>query len=138
MPIECALINGVIHTVVAGCVTDEELLSYYTRPFFRQYQGLWRELVDGRLVKDMSVSAHGQRQLAEFTTANAARLCGGRVAMLASDDVTYGMFRMWEMQREGLGFEVHVFRDFEAALAWLEQLSVDNRTIGPSVARSHE
>jgi hypothetical protein len=42
--------------------------------------------------------------------------------MVASSDVTFGMFRMWEIQREGLGYQIQVFREFEPALAWLAAL----------------
>jgi hypothetical protein len=119
MPIGYADLDGVIHTVLSGRITDAELLSYYMQPVFLDYQGVWRELVDGRLVGEMAVTANGQHQLAEFAAACAARLHGGRVAMVASSTLTYGMFRMWELQRENLGFEVQVFRDFDEARLWL-------------------
>lgn len=123
MPIDYADLNGLIHTILVGRITDEELLSYYTRPVFLQYQGVWRELVDSRQVGELSVTANGQRNLAEFAAASAPRLRGGRVAMLASSTLTYGMFRMWELQRENLGFEVQVFRDFDEAVLWLASLA---------------
>ena len=58
--------------------------------------------------------------------------------MLASNTLTYGLFRVWKLQREGHGFEAHVFRDFEEELAWLEQLSVSGCVAGISDAPSCE
>jgi hypothetical protein len=39
--------------------------------------------------------------------------------MVASTDVCYGMFRMWELRREDLDYSVSVFRDVAAARQWL-------------------
>lgn len=119
MPIELSINDGIIHTILVGRVTDEELLSHYAHPVFQQYDGLWREVVDGRKITEMEVTPNGQRKLASFVASHAERLRGGRVAMVASDDVTYGMFRMWEMQREGLGYDVQVFREMQPALDWV-------------------
>lgn len=119
MPIRLAFEDQVIHTILVGRVTDEELLSHYARPEFQEARAPWRELVDGREITAMAVTAAGQRKLAAYAAASAQRLRGGRVAMLASTEVTYGMFRMWEIQREGLGYAVSVFRDFEEARQWL-------------------
>jgi len=119
VPIQLALDDVVIHTILEGHVTDEELLSHYALPIFQEHRAAWRELVDGREVTDMAVTAEGQRRLAALATTSAERLRGWRVAMVASSDVMYGMFRMWELQREGLGYEVHVFRDIEEARTWV-------------------
>ena len=109
----------VIATVLSGRVTDDEILSYYQTPLIRDFSGTWRELVDGSAITEMAVTPEGHRRLAEIAAANVDRLRGGRVAMVAQSEITYGMFRMWELQREGLGYDVHVFRDADEALAWV-------------------
>jgi hypothetical protein len=119
MAIQHALVDGVIHTTLIGRVTIDDLVSYYALPFFQQHEGPWRELVDGRQITDMAITADGQKRLEAFAAGSAERLRGGRVAMVAASDVTYGMFRMWELQREGLGYEVRVFRELETARAWV-------------------
>ena len=119
MPIELTIEEAIFCTVMIGTVTDRELLSYYSQPVFAETTNVWRELVDGRQIVGMEISADGQRQLAAFVAAGAARIRGGRVAMVASDAVVYGMFRMWELQREGLGYEVSVFRDMDDARRWI-------------------
>ena len=120
MPIAHDLLpaTGVLHTRLIGTVTDTELLEYY-RIQVRQGEGTWKELVDGREITTYSITPEGQRALAQFVSGYRDRLRGGRVAMVAVSDVTFGMFRMWQLQREGLGYEVAVFRDFDRAMAWL-------------------
>jgi hypothetical protein len=119
MPIDLALDDAVLHTILAGRVTDEELLAHYEKPAFREERPVWLEIVDGRLITDMAVTPEGQGRLEALASTFVHRLRGGRVAMVASSDVTYGMFRMWQMRREGLDYEVQVFRDYTAARAWV-------------------
>lgn len=111
--------SGVIRTVLSGAVTDAELLAYYRAPFFLDFTGTWREIVDGRAITTYSITPDGQRQLARFASEHVDKLRGGRVAMVAATDVTFGMFRMWQLQRERLGYDVEVFRDLDEALAWV-------------------
>ena len=42
-----------------------------------------------------------------------------RMAFVASEDLEFGLLRMWEIFREGEGVQTSVFRDREAALEWL-------------------
>jgi hypothetical protein len=119
MPISLSIDRELIHTIAVGRVTDDELIAHYGNPAFSEPRAVWLELVDGRAITEMAVTADGQRRLETLAAAHLDRLRGGRVAMVASSDVAYGMFRMWQMRREGLGFEVQVFRDFDAARAWL-------------------
>jgi hypothetical protein len=39
--------------------------------------------------------------------------------MVAHSDCTYGLFRMWELQRVEMGYEVRVFWQFDVAMAWI-------------------
>ncbi|MBU0677739.1 MAG: hypothetical protein KJ626_06450 [Verrucomicrobia bacterium] len=39
--------------------------------------------------------------------------------MLAGDDLGFGMFRMWELIREDVDYQVMVFRDYDKAIEWL-------------------
>lgn len=125
MPIRLEVEGSLLRTIAYGRVTDEELLAHYAAPEFQTIAVLWRELVDGREIDFMAVTPDGQRRLADLASTATDRLRGGRVAMVASTDVTYGMFRMWQLRRESMGFEVSVFRELAPALAWLE----DHQTV---------
>lgn len=44
-----------------------------------------------------------------------------RVALLATDDLSFGLLRVFEAFRSSDGYEIRVFRDEEKALAWLRE-----------------
>lgn len=111
--------EGVIQTTLSGRVTDDELLAYYQDGFIATHQGRWRELVDGSRIEQMDITPNGQAQLAHFLATVADKLRGGKVAMVAASDLTFGMFRMWQLQRESLGYDVKVFRDPAEAMDWV-------------------
>lgn len=120
VPITSARLDAdILHTILSGRVTDGELFAYYRDLPEDTFAGTWRELVDGREIAEMAITPAGQMQLASLAEVQIARLRGGMVAMVATRDSVYGMFRMWEMQREGLGYAVRVFRAFDEAIAWL-------------------
>lgn len=123
MPIETKSVEGegVIRTILSGRVTDEEILAYYQSPVFQEHTGRWLELVDGTDIAEMAITAQGQWKLTQVVATRREMLRGGRVAMVAGSDAAYGMFRMWEMQRETMPYEVRVFRDRDQALAWLRE-----------------
>lgn len=59
------------------------------------------------------------RRVAEYVGPFAARV-GGRVAVVASSDVHFGLSRLGSVYSEGVGVEAQVFRDVESAVAWLK------------------
>lgn len=121
MPIRLEVQGPLMVSSAYGRLTDDELLAHYAAPEFQAVQTPWRELVDGREITDMAVTPNGQMRLAGLASTSMDRLRGGRVAMVASTDLTYGMFRMWQLRRESLEFEVRVYRELEPALAWLKE-----------------
>ena len=50
----------------------------------------------------------------------------GPTAIVTSDDVVYGMARMYSILAESAGVHAEVFRDMQSAHVWLEQF--DNRS----------
>jgi len=121
VPIRLEVQGPLMVSSAYGRLTDDELLAHYAAPEFQAVQTPWRELVDGREITDMAVTPNGQMRLAGLASTSMDRLRGGRVAMVASTDLTYGMFRMWQLRRESLEFEVRVYRELEPALAWLKE-----------------
>jgi len=121
VPIRLEVQGPLMVSSAYGRLTDDELLAHYAAPEFQAVQAPWRELVDGREITDMAVTPNGQMRLAGLASTSMDRLRGGRVAMVASTDLTYGMFRMWQLRRESLEFEVRVYRELEPALAWLKE-----------------
>jgi hypothetical protein len=110
---------GLLETTLSGRVTDDELLDYYARALAGRLLAFGRELVDAIAVTDLAITPKGHDRLAVLLRGHVNDLRGLRVAMVAGDDYAFGMFRMWELQREDLGYEVRVFRSREEACAWL-------------------
>ncbi len=111
----------ILHSRFIGEINDNLLLNYANALQENKYlEGFGLELVDGREVTAHSTTRQGMEAFTEAVRQVEDQIRGRRVAMVASNDVTFGMFRMWELRREDLDYIVMVFRDYDEALAWLE------------------
>ncbi|MEQ9399985.1 MAG: hypothetical protein RJQ04_12560 [Longimicrobiales bacterium] len=119
MPVHARTIDGLIHLVVDGDYTSEEL------------RRVGAAAVDGAEQRPVSVfldlsGAAGLgkktpadlRGTAAFFGARRDRL--GRVAILAPTDVGYGLMRMGAAFGGADGLDVQAFRTRAESLAWLE------------------
>ncbi len=129
MPTRVDVEHPYIHSVLFGRLTDDELLAHYDLPPFLAPRKLWLEIVDAREVTDMQVTVVGQQRLADVAARRLDRLRGGRVAMVAPTDLIFGMFRMWELRREELNYEVRVYRSFEEAVRWISLFEAVNSSV---------
>lgn len=77
------------------------------------------ELVDARGATT-SVTADQVRQLVARTHATGRSLPLGPTAIVTDSDHLFGMARMYAILAEPIGAPVEVFRDIDAALAWLD------------------
>jgi hypothetical protein len=50
----------------------------------------------------------------------------GPTAIVTTDDVLYGMARMYSILAEGVGAASEVFRDVESATRWLNRVSAES------------
>jgi len=76
-------------------------------------------LVDTTRSESLGGRNPGQiRLVAEFLKPYAQRI-GGRCAIVATEDLHFGLSRMGSVYSEAAGVETQVFRDAEAALMWL-------------------
>ena len=84
-------------------------------------------LVDLRFAQvDLGTSAQAQSIAAVAERAEPNRR-KGRVAVVAEDDATFGIARMYAAYREKVGITVEVFRRIEDAESWLSAASVNTR-----------
>lgn len=109
-----------LHTVGEGVVDDEQLLDYYRQALEdERFSGVTRELVDGRGITEMRITADGQHRLVGLLQGYAETLKGLAVALAAPQDVVFGMFRMWELRADELSLRARAFRGQEEAQEWL-------------------
>ena len=106
-----------VRTVANGVLTDAELRVHKDQlaadPAFET--GM-HQLSDVRVIERLDVSADGVRSLVAHDARHAERFAGHRMAIVASEDVVFGMARMYQTMSS---VEVGVFRTVDEALAFL-------------------
>jgi hypothetical protein len=78
---------------------------------------------------DLTQATHGATvdditKIAEYVIANRERLEGGKVAIVVSRTVTYGLMRMFQAHVDTLRVGLNVFYDMDKARRWLGGLLV--------------
>jgi hypothetical protein len=107
--------------VHAGVVTDDEFLSFYKALFEdSRFDESFNLLVDLRQAESSVRSPETLKESAEFmkwqyenTTATP------KVAVAASEDISFGLARMYEAFSGQIPWEFEVFRTIDTALSWL-------------------
>ncbi|MBM2838107.1 MAG: hypothetical protein HW415_732 [Deltaproteobacteria bacterium] len=112
--------QNMIWTTVTGILTDGELLEHKQKivrdPDFRP--GM-RELSDVRNVEQIDITSEGVQRFVAQDADDVLLLRNHRIAIVAQEDVVFGMARMYAMMTEKYLGDVMVFRDMEDAIAWL-------------------
>ena len=80
------------------------------------------ELFDARGATT-DVTAEEVRRLVQRAADTLRRIPLGPTAIVATDDVVFGMARMYAILTEDAGARVEVFRDVEPANRWLQEVS---------------
>lgn len=113
--------HQLVLTTASGTLTDDDVLQFKFRlvrdPDFRPGMS---ELSDIRNVEKIEVTTIGIRQMVEQDKKDAKFIASHRLAMVASDDVVYGMARMYQTLTESTMDNVKIFRDINEAHAWIE------------------
>jgi hypothetical protein len=109
--------SGVVYSVLAGHVTNEELLAKHERmsadPDFRPTMN---HVIDTRGVTSVSVTALGIR----LVTTTSIFGPGSRRALIASDaNPSSGYVRMFQALRSLSGADIKIFSTVEDAHRWL-------------------
>ena len=107
--------------VHVGVVPDDEFLSSY-RALFEdaRYDKSFNKLVDLRRADSTARSPEALRQFADFVRQQfAGSEEGPKVAVVAPEDISFGLARMYGALSDAVPWKFVVFRDAEAALSWL-------------------
>jgi hypothetical protein len=109
-------------TVWSGLVSDGDLIpgyrDLYTHP---SWVPGFHELADLRRGDLSAVTSRGLLELAEFVETSLAGFDGTfRTAVLVSENLPFGMARMYSAFAEESPEAVQVFRELAPALSWLE------------------
>ena len=107
--------------VHVGAVPDDEFLSFYKSLYEdTRFDKSFNMLIDLRHTESSVRSSATLNEIADFIrkqcVSTTARL---KVAVVAPEDISYGLARMYELLSSDVPWEFSVFRDADAALAWL-------------------
>ena len=106
-----------VRTTVTGVVTDADLIAHKDRlnsdPAFGPGMS---ELSDVTNVHRLDVTSQGVRTLVWHDDRHSRRFAGHKLAIVANEDVVYGMARMYQTQSSA---DVGVFRSLQEALSFL-------------------
>jgi hypothetical protein len=106
--------------LIEGDISVDDIRSYRSslaaHPDWRKG---YRQLVDVRGAALGALSAEAVRSLADSAAELDPVLGAGKVAIVVSEEVHFGMARMYQAMAEGSARSVEVFRDPTPALDWL-------------------
>ena len=113
--------QNLILTTASGTLTDEDVLGLKTQlvqhPDFRLGMG---ELSDIRNIDRLAVTPAGVRAMVQQDKDHQDHVASHKLALVISEDVAFGMARMYQMLTESTMENVGVFRDLDEAKAWLQ------------------
>jgi hypothetical protein len=122
MPIsyQLDLTRNLILTAASGVLTDDDVLTLKrqlaTDPAVRAGMS---ELSDVRGVTDLQVTTQGVRRMVWHDARLEPNAPAPRIAIVATQDVIFGMARMYQQLASDARPEVGIFRDYNEALQWL-------------------
>ncbi len=110
-----------ILTKVSGILTDDELY-HHKRSLMNdpQFEPGMRELSDVREIKELHVTSSGVWSMASIDKEHAEKLQSFKLAIIASEDIVFGMARMYQSLTQPSLPQVNVFRNEEEAMKWLD------------------
>ncbi|HJZ49099.1 MAG TPA: hypothetical protein VKE41_18105 [Roseiflexaceae bacterium] len=109
----------IVFTYIEGTVTDDDIAPYVDAVWRDLAGAVFDGLIDASAVKLVAITRRGIQRSANLTTRLNRTRARYRVAIVAPQDIVYGVGRMVEVYREGTLGAVQVFRTYEEALAWL-------------------
>lgn len=120
-------IDSIVRVVVTaghGTITEADVFGYQREVWSRSDVAGYDELIDMTRVTMIDAPSSGRvRDLAALSADMDSTVTGTRLAIVAPDDLAYGLGRMYQNYRElnpQSRREVGVFRTMEEALAFLQ------------------
>ena len=105
-----------------GAVTDDEFLSFYKALYEdTQFDKSFNLLIDLQKAESSVRSAIALDEFAEYIRQQyVSTTSRPKVAVVATEDISFGLARMYEAFSSAVPWEFVVFRTTDAALAWLD------------------
>lgn len=112
--------QGVIYTTATGSLDDTDIAAFKQKlTSDPDYRPGMKELSDVRGVDEFRVTAAGISRFAGMDEDSEDMVKEHRLAIIATEDVIFGMARMYQFQTEKSKPNVQIFRDLQQAREWL-------------------
>ena len=113
--------ENLVILVHVGAVTDDEFMSFYKALFEdTRFDVSFNMLVDLRQAESSVRGAGTLKESAEFMRRQyVSTTARPKIAVVASEDISFGLARMYEAFSDAAHWEFEVFRSADTALAWL-------------------
>jgi len=113
--------NHAVMTRVWGVMSDADALGHERRLIDdSSVPTNPRQIIDLREVAGFDVTQDGMLRMVELDNAHAARLGEGMVAIVAPEDLMFGISRMFQIVTDSSPWQVSVFRTTHEARRWLD------------------
>jgi hypothetical protein len=121
--------HGLFISSWLGTISDADLIPAYERLFATEgWKPGFNEIADVREADMAGVTSKGMRQLAMMVESYLRGRCEGfKTAVVAHEDLPFGMARIYAALSDQSPESVRVFRDLKAALEWI---GVDESVMG--------
>ncbi len=111
---------GVVFTTATGRLTEEELLEDKRRlTSDPEFSPELVELSDIRAVTDLAITPEGVARMVMQDADDADKLSTYKLAIVVSEEVAFGLGRMYESMTHENMPNVRIFRDMDEARGWL-------------------
>jgi hypothetical protein len=112
---------GVVLSTWVGSVSDENVVGEYRQLYDnKRWKPGFHEIADMRDVDVSGLTGKGVREVSMMVEGYTAGKCEGfKTAVIASEDLPFGLARMYEAVSNESPESVMVFRTVEAALEWM-------------------
>lgn len=112
--------KNLVLTSASGVLTDDDVMAHRKAlTADAKFNAKMREISDIRQVTDCQVTPAGVRIMVAFDTQMVASGGMHQLAVIAEENVAYGMSRMYQTLGEPNIRTVGVFRTYEDAATWL-------------------
>jgi hypothetical protein len=110
-----------VFVTMSGLLADDETYDWF-RGFIESLEGHRgvSGLIDTRTIERFDLSAPTVQRMSELAKAAVPQFMGSRWAVIAPEDVVYGMSRMFEIRTAESPWQFRVFRTEQEARDWLE------------------
>lgn len=112
---------GIVLSSIVGAISDSDLLSSYEELYENErWQPGFHEVVDLRDAQMERVTSEGLQQLSSLVSRYTnVKTEGFKTAIIAPEDLPFGLARVYEAVSKETPESVMVFRDLNNAFEWL-------------------